>query len=263
MAQERALTLPQQTGCSRSRGPTTIDLTGTGYSADTYNKASYITEEKELAHKTKILIARAQLWTPSVADKIVEQGLKQSDSDYTSWIGFRKSDSPVGEYEGAAWQEEVVIPTTKGSRRFLWMKLRVFAPEAQGLHFGRTSMQLSLSAHPEVDSIGHRSGSARAVRAWLESDVFQTGRRFPRDITFEQDPAVAQMLLWIWETYRTDGEMPSMITGVSKYDYPEPNGADPVDEKYTGTMETRKWMKEVLKMKFKKGDALYEIGELK
>lgn len=245
------------------RGPITIDLLGTGYSADIYNKALYRMEKTELAAKTEVLIARAKLWTPEIAHQIIERGLERSDSQYTSWIGFRYTTAPQGQYEGAAWQEEIHVPTRGGDRYLLFMKLRVFAPEAQGHHLGRTAMQLALGVHSDAELIAHRSGSARGALAWLESGVFKEGGRFPRDVSFDKVPAMPQILLWLWDTYHTKGEVPSLITGVSKGDYPEPNGADPVDEKYPKVMEIRAWMENVLKMKLTRGDALYEIGQLK
>lgn len=247
------------------RGPKTFDyVLGTNYSADIYYKGSYTAERHELAEKTELLIARAHLWSPTFAHRMVQEALDRSDPLNTSWIGFRKTDAPRGEYEGAAWQEEIHVPINRNEEKdLLHMMLRVFEPQAQGRHFGRSAMQLALWAHPDAELVGHRSGSPRAVRAWLNSGVFREGRRFPKDIPFFKAPNMAQVLLWVWENYHINGRFPNLSTGVSIGDYPEPNGAYVYDSKYR-SIEEHEWMTSPtgLKMKLLRGDALYELGEV-
>lgn len=252
----------QHLGNGYQRGPTTIDLTGTGYSADIYYKGSYITERLSLAQKTEVLIAKAHLWTPEVAKQIVTAGLAKSNPQNTSWIGFRKSDALKGEYIGAAWQEEIFVPTFEGGRHLLYMKLRVFEPDDQGHYLGRTAIQLAVSVYPGADCLAHRSGNPRAVRSWLESGVFREGRRFPYDLTFDKEPELQQILFWIYRQFHIRGRTPNLLTGVSIGDYIEPNGAYVPDPRHESTMKIHRWMTEKLRMKFERGDALYEIGEL-
>ncbi len=283
---ERRMLTRMVSGGAEQRGPTAIDLPKTGYIVDMYQKGSYIAEKDELARITKRLIVSSGLWTQDVANQMVESGLGSSDPDNTSWLGFRKSNAPRGEYDGVAWQEELYIPTVRGYVRLLHMKLRAFVPDAQGLHLGRTGMQLALGAHPEVTHISHRTGSAAAARSWLESGVFREGRRFPYDLPFVQAPQLPQILLWLYELYHVNGERPNLSTGVSVGDYIEQNKAYIPDRTHQPTMEILKWMeekptvlvdgmevkrkvlvdgmeKDPLGMDLQRGDSLTEIGELR
>lgn len=260
--------------CSHGhRGPSTLDLPGTGYSADTYNKGSYVAEKEVLAEMATKIVISSGLWTPETARIMIASGLDVSDPQTTSWIGFRKTDTPKGQYSGFAWQEEVRIPTHRGDRCTLYMKLRAFEPEMQGQGFGGTAMQLNLYTHNEVDSVAHRSGNPVAVRSWLKLKEFKQGRRFPYDLPFDADEEQPHLLLWIYSRYHTRGKTPSMSTGVSVSDYIEPNGAIP--REITGpTKDIFDWMteKKIIEIEGKKrkglgivldrGDALYEIGEL-
>lgn len=245
------------------RGPSTIDhVLGTDYSADVFNKSSYMAEKGALAEITEGLIVRSGLWSVETARIMVASGLEVSDPQNTSWIGFRKTAAPRGQYDGVAWQEETPMPLPKRDRHNLYMKLRAFAPEIQGKHFGRFAMQLAFNSHPEVDSISHRTGNPIAVRSWLESEVFKPGRRFPYDLPFNADQDMPLMLLWLYDRYHTQGEIPDISTGVSVGDYLEPNGAIP--KKIHGeTQNIMNWLIFELKFNFNRCDALYEIGELK
>lgn len=244
-----------------SRGPTTLDL-GSGYSADTYYKSSYITEQAALAQVTELLVIRSGLWTPEVARQMVKKGFDNSDPQNTSWIGFRKLGAPRDEYVGLAWQQEINIPTVEGTQRLLYLNLRAFEPEAQRKHLGRTAIQLALNIYPEVQLIAHRSGSPAAVYSFLESGVFKEGKRYPYDMPFDKAPMMPQILLWVYSLFHINGKSPNLSTGVSIADYIEPNKAYIPDLAHGPTMAIREWMEGKLKMKLDRGDALYEIGEV-
>ncbi len=244
------------------RGPTTIDL-GNGFSADTYSKSPYIAEKDYLVQITEGLVARANLWIPDVArDRILDIS-KKSDPKNTSWIGFRNADAPIGQYDGCAWQDMLYIPTVRGDIALLFMRLRVFAPEAQRLHLGRSSMQIALNTHSEAEPvyIGHRTGSPAAVRSWLEADIFRLRRRFPYDLPYENDFVASMLLMNIYELTHINGRIPNRSTGVSVGEYAESNRAYIPDPTHEPTMRILEWMTGKLKMK--PGDALTEIGELR
>ncbi len=247
------------------RGPITLDLGGTDYSADIYYKTPYIAEKDELVRITEGLIVKSGLWNPDVAKGRILAIVERSDPRKTSWIGFRKSDTPRGQYEGATWQEILPIPTVRGDKKPLFMILRVFIQEAQGKHMGRISMPLALNTHYEDEPthIVHRTGSPAAVRAWLESGVFKPKRRFPRDLSFMEDPLAIMLLIGIYELTHVNGRFPNLSTGISIGEYSGPNTAYIPDPNHAPTMEIRQWMVEKLKMNFLRGDALTEIGELK
>lgn len=255
------------------RGPTTLDLPGTGYSTDTYFKGAYVAEKEELAQKAEIIVVRTKLWTPPTAHEMIERAFAQSDPQNASWIGFRKTDAPQGEYEGFTWSEGVTIPTTKRDIQTIHMIIRAFDPAIQGIHFGRIAMQLTISNYPEADKIDHRSASAIAIRSFLESGVVKRGRRFPFDLPYDADDEMSQVLLWLYTRFHTRGKMPNFTTGVSKGDYIEPNGAIPADI-HGPAQEIQSWLvekktvivngekKRGLGMDLPNGDALYEASDL-
>lgn len=232
------------------KSSSTIDLPGLGYSADIYMGGAYREKELELVGKLKLIIAEAKVWTPDVAERMVEDARATCNPDNASMICFRKSTDPteIESYRGLTWQEIEDIPTSRGSHRTVWMKFRVLDPESQGLHLGRWAMQEAISLYLElgVDSISHKSGSKRAVHAFNESNAFKNGCRYPKDRGFDQEAQMAQVLLWLWDRHQIHGEMPSLTSGVSINDYEEPNGADPInDEKYPNIKPTRGWLESI------------------
>ncbi len=249
-------------GSSRHRGPTTVDL-GTGYSAEIFYRSSYISQKEKLAHITEGLVVSSGLFSPSIARHLVSTGLEKSDPNNTSWIGFRKTDEPFGKYKGLAWQEELSIPTVEGEKIVLYMKLRAFEKDAQRHHLGRTAIQLVLNTHIDSQILAHRTASPAAALSWLESGVFEPGRRLPRDLPFDKDPVAPQILMWLWTKYHINGRVPNFRTGVSIGDYPEQNGAYEPDPTHAPTMEICRWMTGKLGMNFRRGDSLMQIADLR
>lgn len=246
------------------RGPVTLDL-GIGYSADTYYKTSYVAELPYLAEITEELVVKANLWPREVAQERIATIIGQTDPQKTSWIGFRKSDAPRGQYEGAAWQDILKIPTFRRDSRLLFMRLRVFIPEAQRKHMGRTAMPLSLNTHSEDEPthMGHRTGSPAAGYAWLEAPVFRPGRRSPYDRSYNKDTTALMLMIGVYELTHIHGRFPNLSTGVSIGEFSGPNMAYIPDPNHAPTMKIYKWMVEKLKMNFERGDVLTQIGELK
>lgn len=265
-------------GTNGHRGPSAVDLPATGYSADIYQGESYIAEKFALAEQGKLIAARSGLWTPKAAHEMIMRAFNKSEPRNTSWIGIRKTDAPRGQYNGFAWQEEEVVPTTVRKLRTVHMILRVLDTDIQGLqniHFGRILMQLGIGLYPNANTVDHRSGNPIAVASWLWSGVFKAGRRFPYDKTFIEDREMPHALLWLYSRFHTAGEYPNLLTGVSKGDYLEPNGAIPINIRGRA-QEVSQWMTEKRKvvsvdgenkrslgMDLRNRDALYEIGELK
>lgn len=261
-----------------SRGPISWPVTakdGTTYIADIYNKGSYRGEQTGLAEQSKLMVARANLWTPDVANTRINAIVDMVDPDYTSWIGFRKPESPRNEYEGCAWQTEIDIPIPGGSMRLLWMLIRALKPDAQKLHLGRESMKLSYLSHPEATHMGHRTGSVAAVLSWLEGPL-RRGTRAPYDINFDEIVGYRIALPVLYELTHVNGLHPNRKTGVSAREYGGATTAYKHDPSHTRATEVLNWMtasedtevevlgkkRSGLEMDLGEGAALFEIGEL-
>lgn len=247
------------------RGPSSVDFPGTGYTADTYSKGSYRAEKGGLMEITEDLVVRSGLWPPDEARRRILAISEGIDPQNFSWIGFRKLDASPGQYEGAALQDVLHIPTVRGDIPLLFMRLRVFLPEARRKHLGRTAMQLAIHAHSDAEPthIAHRTCSPAAAYSWLMADVFKPGRRFPFDSPFDRDFIAFMLLFNIYDVTRVRGKLPNKSTGVSIGEYLEPNRAYVPDPTHVPTMGIKKWMEERLNMNFQRGDALTQVGELR
>lgn len=265
----------QRTG-NGERGPAEWDIRGTGYIADIFNKDPYRREQDSLARQGELLVVKANLWTPEVARKRIGAIMAMTNPENTSWIGFRRKGAPQGEYAGFAWQTELSIPILGGSMRLLWMLIRAFEPEAQAKHLGREAMRISLVSHPEATDIGHRTGSAAAIRSWLMAPIFNPNSRAPFEIYFNEVPKYKIALPVIYELTHVNGQPPDPRTGVSIGEYTEANKAFTPKPNHRPTMEILEWMqapvdREVmilgkhrngLGMDLPRGDALFEMGAL-
>lgn len=258
------------------RGPAEWDIRGTGYIADIFNKDPYKRDQDYLANQGELLVVKANLWAPEVARGRIRAIMAMVDPDNTSWIGFRKKGTPQGEYSGFAWQTELSIPVPGGSMRLLWMFIRAFEPEAQAKHLGRAAMSISLVSHPDATDIGHRTGSAAAIRSWLMAPIFSPNSRAPFEVYFHEVPRYKIALPVIYELTHINGQPPDPRTGVSIGEYTEANRAFIPKPNHRPTMEILEWMKapvdrEVivlgkrragLGMDLPGGDALFEMGAL-
>lgn len=252
----------------RDRGPTEIDIRGSGFIADIYNRSSYKNNQYDLVEKGKLLVAKANLWTPEVAETRFNAIMELVDPSNTSWIGFRRKGSKPDEYVGFTWQTQIDIPIRRGSMRFIWMILRALEPEVQGRHLGRIGMQLSLISHPDATDIGHRSGSAAAILSWLMAGIYRSGTRAPYDTPFNKVPKYSIALPIIYELTHVNGQPPDPLTGVSIGEFTEPNRAYVPNPEHVKTMGVLAWMQRPvvekgLGMDLPRGDALFEFGELK
>lgn len=249
-------------GKNGSMNSSSVDTPRLPYVADIYTGSDYKKREEELTTQLRRLIDIAQVWSPDVAERMVEGALKTCNPDNASMICIRKAEDPpkIEKYKGIAWQELEHIPTPIGVHNTVWMKFRILDPDIQGLQLGRWVMQqgIVLYLREGVDSISAKTGSRRAVHAFFESGVFPNGCRYSRDRSYLENAQMPFVVLWLHARHHINGPVPDLTTGISLNDYEEPNGADPVEryKNYPNIRPTLEWLESI---KFKPQHTLYEV----
>lgn len=249
---------------NRQRGPITVN-----YGSDEvqiFSRSSFLDNKDFLVAITAEFMHSELGWSPKVALKIIKGGLEVADDDLEnesripSVILFGRE----GVYIGVSAQRCIEIYSRQlGNIPFLQHLFRAFREGYRGEHRGRFVVQQARVIHPEAEYYGHRTQSAPALYANLQSGIFVPGRYYPLETLFDTDLLVQELMVGYFMHARVNGKAVDWSTGVSKDDFPEPNKSYLPRPDHTPTMAIFERMQKEFGMTFPGRDSLHAVGKLR
>lgn len=255
-------------GSDNYTGVRQVDL-ASGYTVEIFSGMSYIRNKARLIDIATELEAVVFKRDPDLSRQMMTRnmrvGEKTRDIEVPSVMLFRRKETSEDAYIGFSTQRIFVIRTsdTQKDVPLLYISTRAFKEGHRGLHLGRFAIQQAQVVHREATWLGHRTQSPAAARSVQESGVFMEGRLYPWDALYSTDHLAQQIMVELFMNVRINGSGVNWLTGVSIADYLESNGAYVPNPNHAPTMEIKRIMKEELKMKCRRGDSLYIVGQLR
>jgi hypothetical protein len=196
---------------------------------------------------------------PELSRKIVNRKFDLTEIDPenpegTTIMWYRRFNAAIGDWMGYSIQQEVLIKTSFGTIPVtLWIS-RGFAEGYRGLGLGTFDIQYGNALHSRSKAIVHRTQSPASIYSVMKA--FKEEDYYPWRNTYASSRLAREISNGAFYLVSEDGLNPPDHRGVAIADL-TPNLAYVPDPDHTETMEIRRIMLEVDKVKLERGDAYY------